>query len=246
MNRNDYETKVYNMLLDTNVNKPLSEDVKRKADKVLKTLADSNNITDKQYINITSYETKTPIFYGIPKIHKVNHPLRPIVSQINGPTYRLNQYIHELLLVAESEIPHLLKDTTAFLQLIEKHKSVTESTILVTMDVISLYTNIPHNKAIEFISEHYENTLNCSRFYKTRVLPVNTVQLKQLLQLMLFNCTLEFNNEYFSQLYGTPMSVRIANIYRYKFLIKFLTSHNAYKPLFIDRLIDDLFFLWGE
>ena len=109
-----------------------------------------------------------------------------------------------------------------------------------------LYTNIPHNEAIEFIFEHYENTLNCWRFYKTRVLPVNTVQLKQLLQLVLSNCTLEFNNEYFSQLYGTPMSVRIANIYRYKFLIKFLTSHNAYKPLFIDRLIDDLFFLWGE
>lgn len=254
MNRNDYETKVYNMLLDTNVYKPLSEDdgpaVKRKADKLLKTLADSNNITDKQYINLTSFEIKTPIFYGIPKIHKVNHPLRPIVSQINGPTYRLNQYIHELLLVAESEIPHLFKDTTAFLQLIEKHKSVTESTILVTMDVISLYTNIPHNEAIEFISEHYQNTLNRWRFYKTRVLPVSTVQLKQLLQLMLSNCTLTFNNEYFTQLYGTPMgapaSVRIANIYMYKLLIKFLTSYNAYKPLFIGRLIDDLFFLWEK
>jgi len=51
--------------------------------------------------------------------------------------------------------------------------------------------------------------------YNTNVLPVKTTYLRQLLQLMLSNCTLKFNNEYYSQLYGTPMgapeSVRIAN-----------------------------------
>jgi len=58
-------------------------------------LMQEDYITEKQYRNLTAYKVKTPIFYGIPKIHKNNNPLRPIVSQIDGPTYRMNKYIHE-------------------------------------------------------------------------------------------------------------------------------------------------------
>ena len=254
MNRCTYEEKIYQMLRDEKVYKSLSEDdsliVKSKVDSLLKKLLHDNCLTEKQYLNLTNYKIKTPIFYGIPKIHKLGNPLRPIVSQINGPCYRMNQLIHEILLVAESEIPYLFKDTTAFLQVIEDHKNVTNDTFLVTMDVVSLYTNIPQDEAIEFICEHYENTLHCWHNYKTKVLPVKTIYLKQLLQLMLSNCTFEFNNEYYSQLYGTPMgapaSVRIANIYMYKLLHKFQNNYNGYKPSFIGRLIDDLFFLWHK
>ena len=188
---------------------PLKEDdsqnVKTKAYKLLKTLLDNRSITYKQYLNLTNYSVKPPVWYSIPKIHKKNNPLRPIVSQINGPTYKLNQYIHELLLVAESEIPYLLKDTTAFLQLIEHHKDVTSNTILVTMDVVSLYTNIPHKEAIDYVTEHYEATLQRWHLYDTKVLKIKPEFLRQLLDLMLSNCTLEFNKEYYSQNYGTPM-----------------------------------------
>lgn len=254
MNKKDYETKVYTQLRDIKVYTPLKEDdsqnVKIKSDKLLKTLLDNNSITDKQYHNLTNYSVKPPIFYGIPKIHKKNNPLRPIVSQINGPTYKLNQYIHELLLVAESEIPYLFKDTTAFLQLIEHHKEVNNNTILVTMDVVSLYTNIPHQEAIKFVTEHYEDTLQHWHLYDTKVLKIKPDFLRQLLDLMLSNCTLEFNQEYYSQNYGTPMgapaSVRIANIFMYKFLLAFLNSYTGHIPPFIGRLIDDLFFIWHK
>ena len=254
MNKTDYETKVYTQLRDIKVYTPLKEDdsqnVKTKADKLLKTLLDNNSITDKQYLNLTNYSVKPPIFYGIPKIHKKNNPLRPIVSQINGPTYKLNQYIHDILLVAESEIPYLLKDTTAFLQLIEHHKEVNNNTILVTMDVVSLYTNIPHQEAIKYVTEHYEDTLQHWHLYDTKVLKIKPDFLRQLLDLMLSNCTLEFNQEYYSQNYGTPMgapaSVRIANIFMYKFLLVFLNSYTGHIPPFIGRLIDDLFFIWHK
>jgi len=63
--------------------------------------------------------------------------------------------MHLLLEVAEREITFLFKDTTAFLQIIEAHKIITHNTISVTMDVVSLYTNIPQDKAINYICEHY-------------------------------------------------------------------------------------------
>jgi len=46
-------------------------------------------ITDKY--NISQFLSVCPTFYGIPKIHNLGAPLRPIVSQINGPTSRLSE-----------------------------------------------------------------------------------------------------------------------------------------------------------
>ena len=254
MNRSDYETKVYNMLHDPLVYKKLVTDdtceVKKKSDTLLRDLHIKNFINEKQTRNLTCYEAKCPVFYGIPKIHKKENPLRPIVSQINGPTYKINQYIHLLLEVGEREIPFLFKDTTAFLQIIEAHKNTTQNTILVTMDVVSLYTNIPQDEAINYICEHYQETLHKWSLYKVKVHPVDTKTLQQLLQLMLTNCTFEFNGQYFSQLYGTPMgapaSVRIANIFMHKLLSTFLKQYTDLIPEFLGRLVDDIFFLWNH
>ena len=38
-----------------------------------------------------------PRFYGLPKIHKVSVPLRPIVSFINLPTYNLSKFLSRIL-----------------------------------------------------------------------------------------------------------------------------------------------------
>jgi len=54
---------------------------------------------------------------------------------------------------------HLFQDTTAFLNTIENYKHVLNNTILVTLDVVSLYTNIPHNEAITYICEQYKLSL---------------------------------------------------------------------------------------
>jgi len=118
---------------------------------------------------LINYKPANPIFYGIPKIHKKEVPLRPIVSQINGPTYQINKYLHELLFVAETVIPYLFKDTNAFLNTTQKHKYVPHPTLLVTMDVVSLYTNIPHQEAIDYVTEQYQNTLKLWPKYNTTV-----------------------------------------------------------------------------
>ena len=35
--------------------------------------------------------------YGLPKIHKKDVPLRPIISNCNSPTYRLSKYLAKQL-----------------------------------------------------------------------------------------------------------------------------------------------------
>lgn len=60
-------------------------------------------------------KTWFPQFYDLPKVHKANTPIRPIVSQINGPTYSLNKIVGRALAYAESQVPHLVNDTKTFL-----------------------------------------------------------------------------------------------------------------------------------
>jgi len=64
--------------------------------------------------------------------------------------------------------------------------------ILVTLDVVSLYTNIPHQECIQYICQQYNNTLKCWHKYKINILPVNDETLKTLIQHSLNSCTFDF------------------------------------------------------
>ena len=49
-------------------------------------------ISQSDYFDLRSNKGVMPRFYGLPKIHKANLPLRPIVSFVNSPTYNLSKF----------------------------------------------------------------------------------------------------------------------------------------------------------
>ena len=49
---------------------------------------------------LTQSNTTLTKYYGLPKIHKVDVPLRPIVSLINSPTYFLAKILYQELKTA--------------------------------------------------------------------------------------------------------------------------------------------------
>lgn len=254
MNKSDYENKIYAMINDPNTytetNVDDSTDTKLKADLLIQDLENQGLINKKKSIYLTNFEPKCPIFYGVPKIHKQNWPLRPIVSQIDGPTSRLNELVDKYLYIAEKSIPCLLQDTTAYLQLLAKNKHCDPGTFLVTMDIVSLYTNIPQEEGAEWVSDFYEKTLDEWREYANIIQPVDKQTLKELILFILHHCTFEFNNTFYKQNYGTTMgakfSVKFANIYMHMFFDKHLPLFHGKKPEFIGRLIDDCFFKWNH
>jgi len=249
MDSTDYENKIVEMLNEEQTYTPIlyenTVEIKDQADKHFQALFDHEYINKKQLKNLTDFTPRCPIFYGIPKIHKPQCPLRPIVSQINGPTCKISQYIDVILTTAEKNIPYLLKDTTAFLQLIEEHKNTYTNSILVTLDVVSLYTNIPQVEGAEFVMEHYIHTLP---LYDQKLPPIPPETLKEFLLFTLQNTIFEFNNTYYTQNYGTTMganfSVKFANIYMHKLLSNMIEKCESNIPPFLARLVDDIFFFW--
>ena len=89
-------------------------------------------------------------FYTIPKMHKQGHPGRPIVSSNGHPTERISQFVDHHLQPLVIKLPSYIKHTTHFLN---KLNNIGQLPLLVTRDVTSLETNIPHRDGIQACSD---------------------------------------------------------------------------------------------
>ena len=91
----------------------------------------------------------------LPEIHKGNKPGRPIVNEIGSITEKISAFIDEHIRPLVAKIPSYVKDTSNFLSL-TMGKGLHGEDLLVTIDVASLYTNIPHNEGFDTINKSLE------------------------------------------------------------------------------------------
>jgi hypothetical protein len=84
---------------------------------------------------------RTAKFYLLPKIHKgINPPPgRPIVSANGCPIERISQLVDPFLNPISKTHQSYIKDTTHFLQILQEVGPLPNNSILVTVDVTSLY-----------------------------------------------------------------------------------------------------------
>ena len=75
--------------------------------------------------------------------------------------------------------------------------------VLATLDVSSLYTNIPQTEGIDVICRHYEN-------HYEHNLPIPTNDLRELLRLILEENSFKFNERHFIQTHGVAMGTKTA------------------------------------
>ena len=80
-----------------------------------------DNMTKKRFSQ-TQDPPRVPIFYTLTKIHKPNPVRRPIISGCKGPTERLSFFVDKLLQPFAQKQKSYLKDTTDFVNFIEKTK----------------------------------------------------------------------------------------------------------------------------
>ena len=135
-------------------------------------------------------------------------------------------------------LPSYIKDTTHFLLQLQNLGPLPDNALLVTLDVSSLYTNIPHNEGIDA----------CRHFLYTRQnksLPAERIC--DLIRMILNMNNFSFNNEHYLQIHGTAMGTRMAPSYANLFMGKFeqnAIDNTVYKPLVWWRFIDDVFMVW--
>ena len=190
---------------------------------------------------------RTPLFYMNPKIHKPNTPGRPIISGCDSPTEKLSIYIDHFLKPLVPLIPSYIKDTTHFLNtLFAIPTPLPPNTILATLDVTSLNTNIPHAEGIASATEALYN--KHTEITHTASPPPQHI-FRSILTYILKHNYFEFNSNFYLQTHGTAMGTRTAPSYANIFMAdlenKLLdNSPNNLQPLIWKRYIDDIFVVW--
>uniref|UniRef100_A0A452HSB8 Reverse transcriptase domain-containing protein n=1 Tax=Gopherus agassizii TaxID=38772 RepID=A0A452HSB8_9SAUR len=150
MNRSDYQKEAARQLSNTKFYRPLPSDPTEEYTKKLQHLLRTLPTLTPEEINIP-LEPRPGLFYLLPKIHKPGNPGRPIISGIGTLTEGLSGYMDSLLRPYATSTPSYLRDTTDFLRKLQCIGDLPENTILATMDVEALYTNIPHTDGIQAV-----------------------------------------------------------------------------------------------
>ena len=184
----------------------------------------------------------TAKFYLLPKIHKnkIRPPGRPIVSVNDCPTERIWQLVDKFIQPLVTTLPSFIRDSSHFLQQIKDLK-LPRHAILATLDVTSLYTNIPNDdgiKAVHSALAKHRNPLENS---------TNNNSIIQLLKLVLTCNNFEFDNNHFLQVGGNALGRKLAPSYANVFMGDFEGRHvynNYPKPLIWKRFTDDIFLVW--
>ena len=134
----------------------------------------------------------------------------------DGPTEKWSSFVDKLLQPIAIQQKSYLKDSTDFINFIEKTKVPTD-VIIVSMDVTSLYTNIPQEEGIQTVCRAYET------FYVNKP-PILTPLLEQALRLILQENSFQFNVKNYLQIHGTAMGTKMAVAFANIFMSKVETE----------------------
>jgi len=109
-----------------------------------------SGITKKTYDLITPCGSRSGVSQnGIPKIHKENSPIRPIISEVKTYNYKLAKHLVRIL-TPFLDSTHILTDGFEFINKISNLDPRIDIRTL-SFDVVSLFTNVPTLETIEII-----------------------------------------------------------------------------------------------
>ena len=229
------------------IDNPIYPNVSQEINDNLGKMKDQKRIDKKQfdYLKVPN-EPRDRKFYLLPKIHKERDkwsengkipPGRPIVSDCGSDTYRLSEYIDHFLYPLATTHDSYIRDTPDFLEKVSNVKTNPDS-LLITLDVDSLYTNIDNLDGLKAVDEAFQNNPNDNR---------PNQEILNLLSISLKNNDFVFDNEWYLQIGGTAMGKKFAPNYANLFLAKWekeALDKCPKKPQCYFRYLDDIFIVW--
>ena len=154
-------------------------------------------LSDADYAKLSPCGSKPSVLYGLSKVHKTienNNPKqRPILSAINTPTYKLSNYLGEIL-EPYTKNSLITKDSFTFANEVRCQNSV------LTMASLDVFTNIPLEETIDICVELVFDNENVVR-------GLNRNEFRTLLSLVTKESFILFNGTYYKQINGVAMAM---------------------------------------
>uniref|UniRef100_A0A5K4F1X7 Reverse transcriptase domain-containing protein n=1 Tax=Schistosoma mansoni TaxID=6183 RepID=A0A5K4F1X7_SCHMA len=239
INKCEYKDKMLSILGDqskflqdvsSNINvRKLESRVKSNLLKLLK----MNVINNEEFNILKPSGSVLPNLYGLPKIHKPNIPLRPILSMRGSPTHELAKWLVKLLNPIRANLCKFsLKDTFELIDFLGDINIKDKS--LHSFDVNSLFTNVPLTKTVDFLCDYISKNFP--------LFPIPSPFLKDLLLLCTANVQFTFEGEYFRQVDGVAMGSPLGPLLAEVFMsyVENMTSDLIGETTLYRRYMDDI------
>ena len=251
MDRHQYIAEALRQLHNTDYYVPLSTPIYMETSTQIREILDlmthNKIITKKQKNYLLGDDTpRKRIFYLLPKIHKAPDtwpvpflmpPGRPIVSDCGSESYQIAEFLDYYIKPLSTLHNSYLKDTYDFIGRV-KSMVIQEPSLIFSMDVESLYTNIDTQmgiKAVKTLMDRHPDPSRPDQF------------ILQLLNNSLTRNDFEFNGQHYLQVKGTAMGKRFAPAYANIYMATWEETvlPNCTKlPTHYYRYLDDIWGVW--
>ena len=235
LSKKDYMERMTNLIITG----PYIELKKNPLNKMIKECTKTINnskliIEEKNKFSVKVQNPQLPKLYGLPKIHKPGDSMRPIVSNINAPTYNLAKYLVKTFSSFKKFESLSVKNN---ISLVEKLSNIeiTKDNRLISFDVVALFPSIPINITISFLKIWLK---------ELKVEDNKIDELINLTELCMSQNVFQFNGKFYEQTSGTamgnPLSPFLAEVFMSKFETDTKKSLTEFPKTWI-RYVDDIF-----
>ncbi|UYV70278.1 hypothetical protein LAZ67_7002357 [Cordylochernes scorpioides] len=243
LNTTVYKQKMQNVLDQHSIFSAITEQEHKTSVKnfrlLLLRLKRSQQITKEQYNDFTANLAQIAYIYGLPKIHKPDVPLRPIISYHLSPAYTLSKFLSNFLtpLLQSPPWEYTIANSPSFVSYIT---SLTPSprSIMVSFDVTSLYLSLAHPLIINSLRTFLENAPLLDTLTAETVVELTSICLGM--------STFTFDTQFFKQTKGSPMGSPLSTVVAevvMRSLDQWITSRHSSDIFLWRRYIDDTFCL---
>ena len=247
--RDEYVAEAHRQLSDTNFYAAVSTDLSSFTKQRLANFL--NILYKKAFISLREFKALEPPcnprdreFYLLPKAHKSEWtfpsmpPGRPIVSDTGSISRRCASLLEHFLSPLAKQARSYIRDSLHLISFLDS-VHVSPGTILFTMDIASLYTNIPTDDGIAAVSRAFLKFPDPKR---------PDLTLLSMLRLLLTSNDFTFLSQRFLQLQGTAMGCAFGASYANIFLSEWEDQIYAFQnaPTHWFRFIDDCLGVWNS
>lgn len=205
---------------------------------LLTTLVDQGVISNQERFRLLSSGHNVPRLYGLPKTHKEQCPLRPILSMCGSPVHKTAAWLTKLISPVKDYFQkYSVKDSFEFVKCLRDYD--VNNCKMVSFDIKSLFTSVPLRETIDIIiSTIRDNNLDVGG--------INLETLRSLLELCTHDMQFVFDGQFYRQIDGVSMGSCLGPIFAEIFM-SYLESRVSSQIdsvcKFFIRYVDDCFAL---
>lgn len=236
LSREDYEDRMERLIIDSkfeSIKKCPLNDINKQVRSYVTHLHTSGAIDMRTKFKMMESNPILPQLYGLPKIHKQGSKMRPIVSNVQAPTYKIAKWlVDQFKEIGEPKSFQVTNSEDAAKRI--NGLNIDDDEVLLSFDVESLFPSIPMDYALDYLEEHLVSKGVAGTYLDTLV---------SLTEMCMYTNHFQFRGKYFklSQgcAMGNPLSPFVANVFMAK--VEAIFSENALFPRLWIRYVDDIF-----